>query len=430
MIGGERLTRRVFLKLLSALGGDAFLVACGKPWMETPTSTPTPIPEMPDLGKKEFSRELLPGQFVTEQKLLTHDSILEKSSVFRDFFDGFKENRQGAEVMAWGAEATVSSGRGAEEKRFALFCHVSEEGKIAEYIVRPGHEGGEEITSLSAIKLERAIVTAEDGKDTYTLSQLQEVGEGEDLVDLEKPLPILWIGSPKEEYDQMSLEDRASVPVYFNVIGGIEGASSRNKAGVFDKELADSYREMLVPPETGFVPEGFQIGELGLLRNPQTGVDVITLNKDADWKRLREEILIGLWEANIVWSRFTGPETDATNYTREKFMEAALQGQEFHIGIPVRVDTGEVPNGFDKKHASRAIVLKMVDVRLDNIGIQVLDPYAFREYTGGDWTTEGQEAYACKGDAVKGNTICLFSVENNNLIISVLATRQFGVIGN
>ncbi|MFH1633546.1 MAG: hypothetical protein ABIG63_05990, partial [Chloroflexota bacterium] len=45
-----------------------------------------------------------------------------------------------------------------------------------------------------------------------------------------------------------------------------------------------------LPPEAPvFIPEGFQVSELGLLQDPETGRDVLAMNPEADWERVREE---------------------------------------------------------------------------------------------------------------------------------------------
>lgn len=191
-----------------------------------------------------------------------------------------------------------------------------------------------------------------------------------------------------------------------------------------ESETASIPEPMATPtPEAVFVPEGFEIGELGLLRNPETGKDVLTLNPEADWARVREEIIGGLWQANVDWANFTGQTNDAVNYTKDAFIAAALQGKQFHIGIPVRLDGTSISES-DRGHQrnkDQYVILQMVDgVSLDNIQIQVLTPDAFVTNTGLGWMANKQQAIDCASYPGTAANVCLFSTDGNkNLTISV-----------
>jgi hypothetical protein len=63
------------------------------------------------------------------------------------------------------------------------------------------------------------------------------------------------------------------------------------------------------------------------------------MNPEAEWARVRQEIIGGLWEANVDWAKYTGQGNDVVNYTKDAFIKVALEGKQFHIGIPARVDT-------------------------------------------------------------------------------------------
>ncbi|MEN6480566.1 MAG: hypothetical protein ABFD29_00075 [Anaerolineaceae bacterium] len=174
--------------------------------------------------------------------------------------------------------------------------------------------------------------------------------------------------------------------------------------------------------EIPFTPEGFSIGELGLLQNPETGKNVLMMNPESDWQKFREDFLANLWQVNVDWASFTGQRSDALNYsTKEAFLEAALEGKKLEIGIPVRIDGEKLPDyGFFKEYKSTALILKNVEVKLDNIKIQVLDPGAFKNYTGMNWANDKQEAFACIGGLPwVGANFCLFTAEEENLVISV-----------
>lgn len=186
--------------------------------------------------------------------------------------------------------------------------------------------------------------------------------------------------------------------------------------------VIDEQRVVFLPtPEAVFVPEGFQIGELGLLQNPETGKNVLAMNPEADWERVREEIIGGLWQANVDWANFTGQGNDAVNYTKDAFIVAALKGQKFHIGIPVRLDRKYNPKDDPVFESSFGwgVVLEMVDVKFDHIQIQILDPPAFKSYTGMGWSDNSQKAYSCKGYPESSDDVCLFTVEEDNLVLSV-----------
>jgi hypothetical protein len=189
--------------------------------------------------------------------------------------------------------------------------------------------------------------------------------------------------------------------------------------------------------ETIFVPEGFAIADGGLLRNPETGKDVLAFNPEADWERVREEIIGGLWEANVDWTSYTGQGNDATKYTREEFIKAALEGNKFHIGIPVRLDAKNIPEDFERGR-DRFVVFKMVDIMLDNIQIQILSPDAFVKYTGRGWLETGQEAYDCASYPGTGSNACFFTTNADRLMVSIgsfyfgsqIISSLQGLIGN
>ena len=181
--------------------------------------------------------------------------------------------------------------------------------------------------------------------------------------------------------------------------------------------------------EAPFVAEGFAIAEGGLLKNPETGKNILAMNPEADWEKVREGIIGGLWQANMDWYQYTGQSSDALNYsTKEEFIKAAKEGKVLRIGIPVRDDitkiNEEAYNYYKMFGTMRAtgITLHTVEIKLDSIQVQLLDPSAFKEYTGGkDWLADDQEAFALRhDDKNSGNGALLFGVnEEGRLIISV-----------
>jgi len=80
---------------------------------------------------------------------------------------------------------------------------------------------------------------------------------------------------------------------------------------------------------------------------------------------LREEIIGGLWEANIDWANYTGQRNDAVSYTKDAFIDAALEGKKFKIGIPVRLDGKYIPvDKVFQRSKDRFVILKVVDISL------------------------------------------------------------------
>lgn len=191
-------------------------------------------------------------------------------------------------------------------------------------------------------------------------------------------------------------------------------------------------------PEQVFVPEGFQIGALGLLQNPETGRNVLTMNPEADWQRLREGIIGGLWQANVDYAKYIGLSTDATKYSKENFIKAALEGKTLKIGIPVRDrpdwdnwgdrdDPHSYYNVIYKKYRQSLLRLKTVNVRLDNIQLQVLDPVHFSKFMGGrDWLDLEQEAIS-QGlmPSDKGNGAIAFTVSDNGELVITTGSYDF-----
>jgi len=177
--------------------------------------------------------------------------------------------------------------------------------------------------------------------------------------------------------------------------------------------------------EAPFVAEGFAIAEGGLLKNPETGKNVLAMNPEADWEKVREEIIGGLWQANMDWYQYTGQGSDALNYsTKEEFIKAAKEGKVLRIGIPVRRDKSKVNEEalHQKSDITMGITLREVEVKLDSIQVQLLDSTAFKEYAGGkDWLADDQETFVLRdNDKNSGNGALLFGVnEAGQLTISV-----------
>lgn len=146
------------------------------------------------------------------------------------------------------------------------------------------------------------------------------------------------------------------------------------------------------------------------------------MNPEADWKRVMEEIIGGLWQANVDWYKFTGQYSDAINYSKENFIEAAKEGKVLKIGIQVRNNKINKESLHFPYAISACIEFKTATAKLDNIQIQLLDPNAFGEYTGGkDWLAEDQEAFVLQfEDANSGNGALIFGVnEQRQLTIPV-----------
>ena len=185
----------------------------------------------------------------------------------------------------------------------------------------------------------------------------------------------------------------------------------------------------IITPETSFVPEGFSIGPAGLLKNPETDVNELALNKDADWTRVAPEIQGALWQASRDWYAYTGETSDALNYaTREEFIKAAQEGQFFTIGIPERdninwdnVDTNKYKVLLSIK--SSLLELNMVRAKLDNIHIQFLDPDAFKQYMEGKgWLDKDMPAFSpvAMASPISDISATLFEVDGNgDLVISI-----------
>lgn len=175
-------------------------------------------------------------------------------------------------------------------------------------------------------------------------------------------------------------------------------------------------------PEVVFVPEGFAVTESGLLKNPETGKDALAFNPEADWEKVREGVIGGLWQANVDWYKLTGEGSDALNYSQEEFIKAALEGKVLRIGIPVRDNRLREEVVFGKSSLPIGIRFKAVDVKLDSIQVQLLDPNATRVDMGEKgWLAEDQEAFVLRfEDAASGNGSLLFEVnEQGQLVISV-----------
>jgi len=189
-------------------------------------------------------------------------------------------------------------------------------------------------------------------------------------------------------------------------------------------------------PEVIFVPERFQIGELGLLKNPETGRNVLAMNPEADWNRVREEIIGGLWQANVDYFGFTGEASDAINYSKEAFIQAAKEGKTLKIGIPVRanidwdnVDKEKRPGVSLYKMRPSILNLKMVEIKLDDIKIQILDSDAFKNYLGGKgWWDEEMEAFSpyAFSDSRSPISPVHFSVGDNGELVISTGSYYFG----
>jgi hypothetical protein len=190
--------------------------------------------------------------------------------------------------------------------------------------------------------------------------------------------------------------------------------------------------EPTVEVAPAYAPEGFSVGEYGLLKDPETGRDVMVLNPEADWSRFREETIKGIWQSNVDWCKFTGECNEAMNYpSAEAFYDAAITGKTFKIGIPVR--SGINGSDIDKeksamftwKYLPSMVVLKTVEVRLDEIVVQALEADSFRDYLGGaNYLDEGMEAFspfptATESKMFDGNTIHYTVNKAGELVISV-----------
>ena len=183
-------------------------------------------------------------------------------------------------------------------------------------------------------------------------------------------------------------------------------------------------------PEQVFVPEGFQMGELGLLRNPETGKNVLVMNPEADWEAFRQMAIGSIWQASKDWAGLTGEQSDASKMTQEEFLSKALAGEKLTFGIPVRADT----KGLEDKEPTypeswgpydlytKDVKFKIVKARLDDVIIQVLDPVSFEKYMGGlDWYDAKQEAFTPVPDvpSASSQTAIHFAEKNGQLVISV-----------
>jgi hypothetical protein len=191
------------------------------------------------------------------------------------------------------------------------------------------------------------------------------------------------------------------------------------------------------PTETVFVPEGFTVGELGLLKNPENGQNALRLNPEADWTGFRQLIIENIWQVNMDWLGITSFQTQVNQFNKEQFLKKALAGEELIFGIPVRADTkgaekltwyyGGIyvgPYAGDGGYTYTGdMKLATVEARLDNIQIQVADPTAFKDYLGGkDWTASEQEAYTpIGGDNYKKSacTAILFAEKDGQLVITL-----------
>jgi len=189
--------------------------------------------------------------------------------------------------------------------------------------------------------------------------------------------------------------------------------------------------EATATAEAPFVAEGFAIAEGGFLKNPETGKNVLAMNPEADWEKVREGIIGGLWQANMDWYQYTGQSSDALNYsTKEEFIQAAKEGKVLKIGIPVRDDNSKFKEKFDHAVGDRipAIVLRKAEVKLDSIQVQLLDPNAFKEYAGGkDWFADDQEIFVLRrDDKNSGNGALLFGVDEAGQLTISVGSYYFG----
>lgn len=249
------ISRRDFIKF--AIGGlGATLMASCKPFRvlapaftDTPILTPTlnPATEVAPTQTPE-SDIVISQEYLNQEQILAMDPLV--SGLFSQFQSEIKQTKPDTAFSAWGSVTRTSTGK----QYFTPFFEISENGILAEeYVVRAKSDG----SALITLRLQQAVVVAEDGQEYYTLSQVTNA----DTLEAISPTPLIYIGIPKAQFDAMNPEQQALAEVYFNAFGGILPQNSpdiRNIGSFTSAGKNEKYRRILVPLPEGLnnLPEG------------------------------------------------------------------------------------------------------------------------------------------------------------------------------
>ncbi len=220
----------------------------------TVTVSETPLNETQNpLGTEIAPTNTPEGIYVMSQTYIDQEEILSKdvkiSALFSSFQEEIKKDRPEADFSAWGVVANTSEGG----SFYAPFFEVSEDGVLKEeYIVRAKSDESD----LVILKLEPMVVTAPDGSDYYTLSQVLNTDTFEPLPE---PLPIIFVGTPKLDFDLLDEERKLESPIYFNIFGGILPSNYPN-LGNFEGTVKEAKLKEVIIPSREIIkdlPEGF-----------------------------------------------------------------------------------------------------------------------------------------------------------------------------
>ena len=257
----DKISRSGFLKVAGA-GLAAFFLAGCEPVISiidpgtNPTpdkvSTVSPSPKTPEIAPMQTpENEIIISQsYMSEGEVLAADILV--SGVFTEFKNQVLKNQPNATFSAWGALSRGSTG----QEYLTPFFEVSENGKLGqEYVVRQKSDSSNQVV----VPLESKVIVADDGQEYYTLSQTVNT----DTLDPIDPIPLIYIGVPKAQFDVLNAEQQADVKVYFNAFGGILPQESPQlvNIGYFpESNKSASYKELLASlPEQAPTPDSSEI---------------------------------------------------------------------------------------------------------------------------------------------------------------------------
>lgn len=376
---------------------------------DTATNPTEAIPSSPTETAAAASAEFL-GQEVLETKLTETQTLMDLYGVFEtdSKIKSLFADPSGIEYSAMGIKTYVPEfGREVIYPFFSAMSETEKKGYTA-MVLQPSAK------EVVYVVLNR--ITDAEGKVGLGITQ--------DLDHrlLENPVMIFATGLTVDQIARMTDEEIAQINLLF-IPAGLPVSPSEAPLGV-GRYLA-SLKPIETPtetptqtptPEAIFVPEGFEIGEPGLLRDPNTGKDILALNPEANWEAFRLMVIKNIWQANRDWANYTGGQSDASQMSQERFLAKALAGEELSFGIPVRADTkgAGAPQNY-----LMYLKLETVKARLDNIKLQVLEPDAFR-----DWLDRNQGSYYThmggSGTVHELSSIAVnFCVNEGRLIFSV-----------
>ncbi|MBN1453816.1 MAG: hypothetical protein JW963_22570 [Anaerolineales bacterium] len=224
----------------------------------------------------------------------------------------------------------------------------------------------------------------------------------------------------------------ASVEIDGEEIFGLDSQGSR----VMEYSL-DSGEWLKIIEQAQWVPEGFAIGEAGLLRDPATGKDVLVLNQEVDWEAVRTKWLTGLYESGRKWNEWSGEPNDATKYeSAEEWIaavESAPAGTKFTIVLPRRTDLSRLDpemEYYEQTYDDRneAVSFDTVQADLSRLTVQVVDADRFKTLTGGmDWADPLNPAFSLIAHKlyVAAFNAVMFGVNEQGEVVMTVGSYSF-----